>query len=175
MSARRRAMSLALSAFVAGAAQAQANAAQARDSAFRAVQARGGQVMGVDQYSSQHRFDLLPDGARISLQRDVYDRAGTAVIRAHLRDIARAFAKGDFSSPAMVHDVEVPGTATMAARRHSITYRMRNLPRGGEVLITTRDTAALRAINEFVQFQRMDHRAGGMDSTMHRMHHPAKP
>jgi hypothetical protein len=32
------------------------------DSAFRAMQARGLVVMGVDQYTSIHRFDALPDG-----------------------------------------------------------------------------------------------------------------
>jgi hypothetical protein len=146
-----------------------------RDSTFQAVQRRGAQVMGVDQTTSTHRFDLLADGGRITLQRDSADAAGTTTIRAHLRQLAAAFTAGDFSMPAMTHDRDVPGTATMAAKRGVIRYRMRNLPRGGEVLISTRDSAALRAIGEFIRFQRDDHRAGGMDSSMmpmHRMHHP---
>lgn len=66
------------------------------DSAFAAVQSRGAAVMGVDQYTSAHVFEDLPDGGRIVLERK---------------------------------------DAT--------------------------DSAAVRAIHEFLAFQRMDHRAAG--------------
>jgi hypothetical protein len=132
--------------------------------------------MGVDQTTSTHRFDLLPTGGRIRLQRDSADRAGTQVIREHLRGILRAFRRGDFSSPGLVHNQDVPGTAIMAARRAAISYRMHELPRGGEVLISTRDSVALRAIGDFIRFQRDDHRAGGADSAaLHQRHHPPPP
>src|SRR5688572_33371875 len=45
------------------------------DSAFAGVQARGHDAMGVDQYTSAHRFEPLPDGGRIELQRDTADRS----------------------------------------------------------------------------------------------------
>jgi hypothetical protein len=82
-------------------------------------------------------------------------------IRAHIRDIARAFKGGDFSTPAMVHMREVPGTKTMAARRSLITYEPRDLPRGAELLIRTKDPEARRAIHEFMAFQRGEHHAAG--------------
>lgn len=56
--------------------------------------------MGVDQYTSTHIFESLADGGRIVLQRDAADSAGTATIRTHLQQIARAFATGDFRLPA---------------------------------------------------------------------------
>lgn len=129
------------------------------DSAFAAVQARGRMVMGVDQYTSTHHFDVREDGGRIELQRDVDDPAGVAQIRTHLQSLAAAFASGDFSSPAMVHMQTVPGTAVMAEKKAVIRYRYRPLPRGGELRMTTRDPAAKAAIAEFLAFQRMDHRA----------------
>ncbi len=132
------------------------------DSAFAALQARGRQAMGVDQYTSTHRFDALPDGGRIELQRDGDDPEGVATIRAHLRAIAGAFARDDFGTPAVVHAQPVPGTEVMAARRANIRYEYRDLPRGGEVRITTADAEALRAIHAFMAFQRGDHRAGGI-------------
>jgi len=132
------------------------------DSAFAAVQTRGAAVMGVDQYTSAHVFEDLPDGGRIVLQRkDTSDSAGVATIRAHMRSIADAFAKGDFTAPGMVHMTEVPGTAVMAARRAAIRYAVVDREGGGEVRITSEDTAAVRAIHEFLAFQRMDHRAPG--------------
>ncbi len=133
------------------------------DSAFAAMQARGAKVMGVDQYTSTHQFDALPDGGRIELQRDVNDTAGVAQIRAHLQQVAKAFKSGDFSTPASVHMQEVPGAAVMAAKRGAISYTYRELPGGGEVRIVTKDQVALKAIQEFMAFQRRDHHAGGID------------
>ena len=133
------------------------------DSAFVAVQARGAETMGVDQYTSSHIFEDLADGGRIVLQRDSADSAGTRVIRAHLADIARRFAAGDFTIPGRVHAQVVPGTDLMAARRAMLRYAVDTLPRGGQVRITTTDSVALAAVRTFLSFQRMDHRTAGHD------------
>lgn len=135
-----------------------AAALAAQDSAFRALQQRGKAVMGVDQYTSYHHFDALPDGGRVSLQRDSTDSAGVAAIRTHLEHTARAFARGDFSLPGFVHAGEVPGVRMMAAKRGVIRYEFRPLAGGGEVRITTRDRAAVAAVHEFLAFQRREHR-----------------
>ena len=132
--------------------------AAADDSAFGAMQSRGAAAMGVDQYTSSHRFEPRPDGGRIVLQRDVDDSAGVAEIRRHLQGIAVAFQRGRFDTPAFVHAMAVPGTAVMAARQDAIGYIYRDLPRGGEVRITSRDSVAVAAIHEFLGFQRTDHR-----------------
>lgn len=130
---------------------------------FAALQERGETAMGVDQYTSTHRFDMLSDGARIELQRDADDPEGVETIRTHLREIRDAFAAGDFSTPAFVHDAPVPGTEVLAAKKDVITYTYQDLPRGGEVRITTSDPESLEALRAFVEFQRHDHRAGGAD------------
>lgn len=139
------------------------------DPSFDALQERGADArgMGVDQYASTHLFDALPDGGRIEFQFDSDDREAIAQIRAHLHEIQAAFQAGDFSTPAFVHAQEVPGTAVMAVRREHIEYVYRDLPRGGELRLVTRDPEALEAIRAFMAFQRDDHRAGGVDhSTM---------
>ena len=133
------------------------------DTSFAAMQARGRGAMGVDQYTSTHRFDSLPDGGRIELQRDRVDEQGTAVIRAHLREIAAAFAGGDFATPALVHGEAVPGSAVMAARHDQIRYEVHDLPRGAELRITTSDAEALLAIHQFMAYQRAEHHAGGAE------------
>lgn len=131
------------------------------DSAFAALQERGAVAMGVDQYTSSHVFEDLPDGGRIVLQRDSVDDKGTAVIRAHLQDIATRFAQGDFTIPGMVHAQTVPGTDSMAARRGTLRYTFDSLPRGGQVRITTSDSIARIAVHAFLAFQRTDHHAAG--------------
>ena len=144
------------------AVQAQKEPPTKRDTAFTSMQERGRMAMGVDQYTSTHHFDVLPDGGRIELQRDVDDSAGVARIRAHMREIARAFQSGDFSTPATVHMRDVPGARVMAERRALITYEPRDLPRGAELYIRTSDEVARRAIHEFMAFQRGEHHATGM-------------
>ena len=146
------------------------------DARFQGVQARGAEVMGVDQYSSTHVFEELPDGGRILLVRqDTSDAAGTATIRAHLRAVADSFRKGVFTDPAAVHAMVVPGTATMARLHDRIGYAMMERPGGGELRITTMDHEALDAIREFLAFQRMDHRAAGHEGMDHSsMHQPAQ-
>jgi hypothetical protein len=60
-----------------------------------------------------------------------------------------------------VHAQTVPGTAIMRDRRAAISYVPLDRPRGGEVRLTSRDSAAVDAIHEFLAFQRAQHHAAG--------------
>jgi hypothetical protein len=125
----------------------QAAPAQTRDSAFVAMEALG-----------SHRFQDLPDGGRIELTREPTDSAGIAEVRTHLAQIAREFAAGNFSTPGEVHDgKQVPGAATMAAKRSQISYRYSPVTGGGELRIVTRDPEALKAVHQYLAFQRREH------------------
>ena len=118
-------------------------------------------AMGVDQYTSAHVFEDLPDGGRILLQRTPPDTVGTGTIRAHMDTIAAAFARGDFDIPGFVHGQAVPGTEVMAAHRGQIAYVTDTVPRGVQVRITSTDSSAVAAIHEFLKFQRSAHHASG--------------
>jgi hypothetical protein len=131
------------------------------DSSFAALQQRGETAMGVDQYTSQHVFEPLPDGGRIVLQREASDSGGVAAIRAHMDTISKSFGNGDFAVPGFVHATgDVPGTAAMKRLKAEITYTPQDLPGGAQVVISTRNPQAISAVHEFLAFQRMDHRAG---------------
>ncbi|CAN5834402.1 hypothetical protein BH11GEM2_BH11GEM2_40460 [soil metagenome] len=137
------------------------------DTAYSSMQKRGGMAMGVDQYTSTHRFDALPTGGRIELQRDSDDPKGIAAIRDHIRGIANALTWGNFSTPELVHMKEVPGAKVMREKRRVISYRARDLPRGAELVIVARDARAIEAVHEFMAFQREEHHAGGMEGMRH--------
>lgn len=134
-------------------------AQQLTDSAFHAMQQRGRETMGVDQTTSTHHFTSFPDGGRITLVRDSNDSAGTARIRAHLRDMQHAFGAGDFSMPVFIHMKTVPGVSTMAERHNLITYTETDVPHGGQLRIVAHDSASIVAIHDFLAFQRGEHRA----------------
>jgi hypothetical protein len=129
------------------------------DSLFSALQARGKMAMGIDQYASAHKFDVLPDGGRIALEMKGGDSLAVAQIRAHMKLIEHAFQAGDFSTPEFVHARSMPGTDVMSRNKALIRYTYADLPRGGEVRITTTDPGSLAAIREFLTAQRGDHRA----------------
>lgn len=131
------------------------------DSSFAALQQRGEAAMGVNQYTSQHVFEPLPDGGRIVLQREASDSVGVAAIRAHMDTISKSFGNGDFAVPGFVHATgDVPGTAAMKRLKAEITYTPQDLPGGAQVVISTRNPQAVSAVHEFLAFQRMDHRTG---------------
>jgi hypothetical protein len=138
---------------------------RAKDSSFARVQERGASVMGVDQYTAKHVFEDLPDGGRIVLERDdASDTTAVRTIREHMREIERAFQQGNFQAPGLVHSREVPGTRVMSEQRAALSYTAEDRPRGAEVRIRTADANALRAVHEFLAFQRADHRAAGHDA-----------
>jgi len=121
--------------------------------------------MGVNQYTSRHVFEDLPDGGRVVLDRDdASDTAAIRTIRSHMRDIEAAFRQGNFAAPGLVHAREVPGTDVMSARRAAISYTTVDRPRGAELMIRTTDSAAVAAVHRFLAFQRSDHRAAGHDA-----------
>ena len=135
-------------------------AQQPNDTAYHSMQARGKTTMGVDQATSNHGFQSLPDGGRILFVRKIDDTAGVRKIRAHLHDMQRAFGSGDFSMPMFIHMKSVPGVDVMSERHAQITYKETDLPNGGQLQITTTDSVAIAAIHRFLAFQRDEHHAG---------------
>ena len=127
------------------------------DSTFAAMQNRGQMAMGVDQYQSKHRFTPTPDGGTIELQSDTGDSLDVAQIRAHLKLIQHAFKAGDFSTPTFVHAHAMPGSSAMSANSKLIEYSYKDLPRGGEVRITSSDKIAVKAIHDFLDAQSSEH------------------
>jgi hypothetical protein len=145
---------------IACAAPVALGAQQPADTAYHSMQARGAMTMGVDQETSNHGFQSLPDGGRIVFVRKVDDTVGVTKIRAHLRDMQRAFGSGDFSMPMFIHMKTIPGVKEMADLRTHITYTETDLPNGGELRIKTTDPTAIEAIHRFLAFQREEHHAG---------------
>ena len=142
-------------------AQTTSHLPEPSDSGYAPMQAGHQRIIGAHRYASMHYFQVLPDGGRILLQGDSTDSIGTARIRTHMRQVAKAFAAGDFSVPGFVHNGEAPGAAVMAAKRQVITYDVRKLPGGAEVMIFSCDTAAVHAIHTFLLFEQGVQHASG--------------
>lgn len=131
------------------------------DSHGAALDERGERAMGFSQTATVHHFLLRPDGGVIQVEvRDASDASNRGLVRQHLSHIARAFAAGDFDTPALVHARVPPGADAMRRLKSEITYAYEETEAGARVRINTRNAEALAAVHAFLRFQIEDHRTG---------------
>jgi len=120
----------------------------------------GNQVMGFDQKTTTHHFTLTQNGGSIQVTANDSDTTTVQHICAHLNQVSKAFANGDFSMPEKVHSQVPPGTATMIKLKKDINYEYSDIPNGGIVKITTNNKEALSAVHQFLKFQIREHKTG---------------
>lgn len=116
-------------------------------------------TLGMSHEKTHHSFRLFSDGGAIELRANAAtDLATVDAIRAHMRQIANAFSKADFSTPAFVHGYPPAGVADMARLKDSLQYRYEEVPSGARVRVTATSPEALSAIHDFLRFQVVEHR-----------------
>ena len=106
-------------------------------------------------HTASHQFHILPNGGIVELQGA--DASAITHVREHLQEITRAFSAAEPPAELVEHVRCMPGGATMLAKRSALTLAYRELPRGGELRMTTQDAEALKAVHEFLAFQREHH------------------
>jgi hypothetical protein len=125
-----------------------------------ALKQRGALAMGFDQDKTAHQFRVAPTGGSIEVDvKDAADSASRDQVRSHLKEIAAAFANGDFAKPFQTHAEVPPGVPAMQRLKAAIQYRYEQTERGGAVRITTADPEALKAVHEFLRYQAAEHHA----------------
>ena len=125
------------------------------------VNEHGDKVMGFSHEKTTHHFALSYDGGTIDVRaNDVKDTDSREQIRSHFRHIAQMFADGNFSAPMLVHDTNVPGTATMSRLKDQLHWTLAETPRGARLTVVADNKTALDAVHEFLRFQIQDHQTG---------------
>jgi len=118
------------------------------------------QAMGFDQDKTVHHFPMTANGGAVEVDaKDASDEASRSAIRMHLKHIADAFAKGDFSKPLLTHGEMPDGVAELKRLTSSIRYKYEDTAQGGAVRITTSDPDALKAVHAFLKYQAREHHA----------------
>jgi SAM-dependent methyltransferase len=121
----------------------------------------GDSAMGFDQDKTTHHFVLTAEGGSIAVDaNDPADVASRDQIRAHLKDIAAAFGKGDFDKPLETHSEVPPGVTVMQHLQADISYTYQDTPRGGIVRIVTANAEARAAVHQFLTYQITEHKTG---------------
>jgi hypothetical protein len=144
---------------VLGIAKARQNLPPDQDKRSEGVVKRGEHVMGFSHEATTHHFRLFSDGGEIDVMaNDPKDKASIDQIRTHLGHIAKMFASGNFQAPMLIHDANLPGTATMTRLKERIRYEFSETDRGARIRLVTSSPETTDAVHAFLLFQIVDHR-----------------
>jgi len=125
------------------------------------VAARGREVMPFDLSATIHVFTKVRDGGtQRVLAKNNADAPQVKLVRAHLRDIARQFRRGDFMAPAHIHGNDMPGLAELRkAEPGQLTITYRDVPAGAELGYQSRDPELVAALHRWFDAQLSEHGA----------------
>lgn len=156
---------LAIALIAAVPAMAQQSATPERQAA---VATRGAQVMPFDLAATQHIFTKTADGGvQRVVARNPADARQVELVRAHLRDIAGKFARGDFSDPAQIHGAAMPGLAQLQAAPGSVKVSYKDVDGGADVSYASADPALVKALHDWFDAQVADHGKDAMAGHHH--------
>ena len=131
------------------------------------VAARGRSLMPFDLERTTHIFEPHDNGGLQTVVADTpADAAQVRLIQEHLHMEAEQFRRGDFSDPASIHGVRMPGLAELQAGAGRIQIHYSTLPNGGQIRYTTTDAALINALHTWFTAQLADH---GRHATDHQM------
>jgi hypothetical protein len=147
-------------------------AGHAADAARQAdVAQRGGEVMPFSLAATTHVFTKTPrGGVQQVIAKNPADTAQVRLVRQHLREIEAQFRKGDFSGPAHIHGMDMPGLAELkAAPAGSIAISYKDVKGGAELAYRTANPELVAALHRWFDAQLSDH---GADAMAGHEHHP---
>lgn len=131
------------------------------DAHHHEMEQRGDQGMGFAQDETTHHFLLRKDGGVIQVTaKSADDTASIDHIRMHLNHIRESFKAGDFEIPGFVHDQTPAGVPTMTRLKKEIHYKYEQIDQGGQLVISSKNSEAIAAVQDFLRFQITEHKTG---------------
>jgi hypothetical protein len=122
------------------------------------IDQRAAEVMPFDLDKTTHTFDKLPTGGEQTVAAlDPDDAEQVALIREHLLAEAEAFRRGDYSDPAEIHGMDMPGLDQLRAGHREIRVDYTELDDGAQLVYTTTDDTLVEALHAWFDRQTMDH------------------
>lgn len=134
-----------------------------RGSPASSMTVRAGQVMTFDLKATTHTFTKTAVGGVekvvVNNSADTRDRA---LIRAHLAKEAELFRAGNFSDPAKIHGMNMPGLKTLEAGASRVRVTYADLPGGAQITYSATEPALVSALHSWFDRQVSDHSMPGM-------------
>jgi hypothetical protein len=122
------------------------------------IDQRAAEVMPFDLDKTTHTFEKLPTGgAQTVAAIDPDDAEQVALIREHLLAEAESFRRGDYSDPAEIHGMDMPGLDELRAGYREVGVDYTELDDGARLVYTTSDDTLIEALHTWFDRQTMDH------------------
>ena len=119
---------------------------------------KGAEVMPFDLEETTHVFEKTETGGVQEVLADhPNDAEQVALIRAHLKEEAAAFRRGDLSDPSEIHGEEMPGLEELEAGAEEMDIRYSDLPGGAKIEYESGDPALVAALHDWFGAQVSDH------------------
>ncbi len=122
------------------------------------VDKRAAQVMPFDLDKTTHAFEKAPTGGTqtvIAINPGDVDQV--ALIQQHLRNEAEMLRRGDYSDPAEIHGMDMPGLEELRAGYREISIEYNELDDGARLVYNASDETLVDALHAWFDRQTMDH------------------
>jgi hypothetical protein len=117
-------------------------------------------VMPFDMSKTTHIFAMTEKGGvQKVVANDPAAADQVAMIQQHLHHEAESFQKGDYTDPAKLHGMGMPGLSDLQAGAAKVTVTYAELPAGAQITFETADLHLLTAIHRWFGAQLSEHGA----------------
>lgn len=124
---------------------------------------RAAQVMPFDLSRTTHTFTKTDvGGVEKVVVNDPTDTHDLSLIRSHLAKEATRFRSGDYSDPAKIHGMDMPGLKELEAGVSRVNVTYTDLPDGAQITYSSDEPALVSAIHSWFDRQVADHAMPGM-------------
>ena len=128
-----------------------------------AMRKAAAQVMPFDLSRTEHSFTKTASGGvQVVEVKNPADTENIDLIRAHLQDEAVSFRKGNFSDPAKIHGMDMPGLRELEAGASRVQVVYEPTATGGRIVYSSDDPVLVTALHQWFDRQTMDHSQPGM-------------
>jgi hypothetical protein len=157
------AVAVVLIALVGGVVYAVSNDRHSTAAGDAQMAARAQQVMPFDLQRTTHAFTQTPDGGiEKVVADDPDDTRDIELIQSHLRREAENFRHGNYSDPAKIHGMDMPGVSSLEEGASRVNVAYASLPDGAQITYTSKEAALVAAIHAWFDRQTGDHAMPGM-------------
>lgn len=127
------------------------------------MDARAAQVMPFDLNATRHTFTKSDQGGvEEVVVIDQGDARNTELIRSHLQSESVEFRKGNYSDPAKIHGMDMPGLQELEAGASRVDVRYAEVPGGARITYASSDPVLIAALHAWFDRQTLDHAMPGM-------------
>lgn len=125
--------------------------------------ARAQDVMPFDLAATNHTFTKTDNGGvEKVVVNDPSDSRNLTLIRSHLTKEAALFRTGNYSDPARIHGMDMPGLKELEASAARVKVTYAELPDGAQITYSSDEPALVSAIHSWFDRQVADHGMPGM-------------